>query len=108
MSYKELYRESNELVEERLELVMERIGGIASDKASSVAEPYRAYFTGAAEYLLTLRKLSDQALDGTLAQITETDGAVLKEQLYADVQPKGYAKSFANPAYACAHSGAIP
>ena len=105
MSYKELYRESNELVEERLELVMERIGGIASDKASSVAEPYRAYFTGAAEYLLTLRKLSDQALDGTLAQITETDGAVLKEQLYADVQPKGYAKSFANPAYACAQLG---
>ena len=105
MSYKELYRESNELVEERLELVMERIGGIASDKASSVAEPYRAYFTGAAEYLLTLRKLADQALDGTLAQITETDGAVLKEQLYADVQPKGYAKSFANPAYACAQLG---
>lgn len=105
MSYKELYRESNELVEERLELVMERIGGIASDKASSVAEPYRAYFTGAAEYLLTLRKLSDQALDGTLAQITETDGAILKERLYADVQPKGYAKSFANPAYACAQLG---
>ena len=42
MSYKELYRESNEMVEERLELVMERIGGITSDAASSVAEPYRA------------------------------------------------------------------
>ena len=53
MSYSRLYESSNEFVKERLELVMERIGKIADEKAASVGEAYREYFTGASAYLLT-------------------------------------------------------
>ena len=105
MSYSKLYEESNELVEERLELVMERIGQIAQEKASSVGEVYRAYFTVAAEYLLTLKHLADKAVDGALASMPETEGKELNDLLYADVQPAGYETSYANPEYACGQLG---
>lgn len=105
MSYREMYKESNAFVQERLELVMERITEIAQEKASSVDETYRAYFTGTAELLLALKSLADKAVDGSLAKMTEAEGAALHERLYADVQQAGYATSYANPAYACEQLG---
>ena len=100
MSYSKLFEESNELVKERLELVMERIGQIADEKAVSVQDAYREYFTGASGYLLVLDELAKHALDGSLATISEADGAALNDRLYADVQMPGYETSYANPAYA--------
>lgn len=105
MSYREMYEESNAFVKERLELVMERITQIAQEKASSVDEAYRAYFTVTAEHLLALKCLADKASDGSLAKMTEAEGAALHERLYADVQQAGYATSYANPAYACEQLG---
>lgn len=105
MSYREMYGESNAFVKERLELVMERITQIAQEKASSVDEAYRAYFTVTAEHLLALKCLADKASDGSLAKMTEAEGAALHERLYADVQQAGYATSYANPAYACEQLG---
>ena len=67
MSYSRLYESSNEFVKERLELVMERIGQIADEKAASVGEAYREYFTGASAYLLVLDSLAKKALSGELA-----------------------------------------
>ena len=100
-----MYEESNAFVQERLELVTERIGQIAQEKASSVGEAYRDYFTVTAEYLLTLKELADKALDGTLAKMTEEQGKALNDRLYADVQVAGYETSYANPAYACEKMG---
>ena len=100
MSYREMYEESNAFVEERLALVMERIGQIAQEKASSVGEAYRAYFTVTAEYLLTLKELAEKAVDGSLAKMTEAEGKALNDRLYADVQTAGYGTGYANPAYA--------
>lgn len=105
MSYREMYEESNAFVKERLELVMERITQIAQEKASSVDEAYRAYFTVTARHLLALKCLADKASDGSLAKMTEAEGAALHERLYADVQQAGYATSYANPAYACEQLG---
>ena len=105
MSYSKLYEESNELVKERLELVMERIGQIACEKAVSVGNVYQEYFIGASEYLLVLNALAEKALDGSLAAIPETDGETLNERLYADIQMPGYETSYANPAYACEKLG---
>ena len=105
MSYSRLYESSNEFVKERLELVMERIGQIADEKAASVGEAYREYFTGASAYLLVLDSLAKKALSGELAAISETEGAALNGRLYADVQNPGYETSYANPAYAVANLG---
>lgn len=105
MSYSRLYESSNEFVKERLELVMERIGQIADEKAASVGEAYREYFTGASAYLLVLDSLAKKALSGELAAISETEGAALNGRLYADVQNPGYETSYANPAYAVANIG---
>ena len=55
MQYEELYRESNEMAKERLELVMERIAEIA--KETDVPAEYDAYFRKTAEYLLLLAEL---------------------------------------------------
>lgn len=105
MSYSRLYESSNEFVKERLELVMERIGQIADEKAASVGEAYREYFTGASAYLLVLDSLAKKALSGELAAISETEGAALNGRLYADVQNPRYETSYANPAYAVANLG---
>ena len=50
MSCQEIFRESNEMVGERYELVMERIGKIPQEK--SALEKYQDYFLKVAEFLL--------------------------------------------------------
>lgn len=105
MSYGKLYEESNALVKERLELVMERIRQIAEEKAASVVKDYRVYFTQAAEYLLVLDEVGSKAAEGSLAAVSGEEAATLNEQLYSDVQMPGYETSYANPAYACDQLG---
>ena len=103
MQYEELYRESNEMAEERLELVMERIAEIA--KAADVPETYVAYFKNTAEYLLLLAEMLAKKEAGTLALRTMEECQADNERLFADVAEANYEKSFANPAYAVATLG---
>ena len=105
MSYKELFRESNEQYTERIALVMERIGDIAVDDALMVPEVYRGYFEQMAKYLLLEHRVAEEAISGEFATMTAAQGEQLNQRLYDDVQEAGYEESYANPAYACNRMG---
>ena len=61
MYYEELYRESNELAAERLELVMERIASIAEH--TDVPVQYDSYFKRTAKFILTLADILQRKCD---------------------------------------------
>lgn len=100
MSYQEIYDKTNEEYRERLELVMERISGIAAEDGKSVGEVYRGYFAELSGLFLTLHRLTDNALQGKLAQVSEAEGEAWNRSLFADVQGAAYDESYANPTYA--------
>lgn len=98
MDYRNLLKEENESVEERLVLARERILEIPTEQV--VAEPYRAYFVTVATFLDRMFTLLDQKKDGSLEQLSLAEKKVLNQALYHDVLPENYGKSYANPEYA--------
>ena len=104
MSYEQLFKDVNEEMKERLELVMERIAEIVSEQGEAVREEYRDYFVTTAKYLLLENKILEQALSGELSRMTEAQGEELNHLLYDDIQQK-YDSSYANPTYAVAKLG---
>ncbi len=49
MDYKMMFQQENEIIKERFELSMERIGQMASEH--TVQEPYRDYFARTASFI---------------------------------------------------------
>ena len=88
MSYEQLFKDVNEEMKERLELVMERIAEIVSEQGETVREEYRDYFVTTAKYLLLENKILEQALSGELSRMTEVQGEELNHLLYDDIQQK--------------------
>ncbi len=103
MSYKEIFAVENEEVEERLELVIERIRGIAGEH--TVKEPFADYFNKTAQFILDTYQVLIQKQEGKLEPDTITacpleDLQDTNQKLYADITVGNYKKSYANPAYA--------
>ncbi len=106
MRYKEIYHETNEELKERLSLVMERIGSIREEKAASVEESYRGYFLEMAELLLVMENLTQMELDGSLSEMTASEGKQWNRRLFLDITEPDYADSYANPQCAIRRLGA--
>ena len=87
MKYLELVKESNEELQERYELVRDRVAELAQD--ASEAGKYADYFEKTAQYLVLL----DTIVNGAR-------GKEIIEKLYADIVGEAYATSYANPTYA--------
>lgn len=98
MQYEELYRESNELAKERLELVLERIAEIA--KETDVPEQFDDYFKKTANYILLLAEMLQKKENGLILERSLEECKADNERLYRDVTPGNYEMSYANPAYA--------
>lgn len=98
MSYKEIYKEANELAEERFELVMERIAEIS--KNADVAEKYQDYFKKTAAFILKLADVLKREESGELKSRSMEECKADNAALYADVVVENYETSYANPAYA--------
>ena len=98
MSYKEIYKEANELAEERFELVMERIAEIS--KNADVAEKYQDYFKKTAAFILKLADVLKREESGELKSRSMEECKADNTVLYADVVVENYETSYANPAYA--------
>ena len=92
MNYLELIKESNEELQERYELVAQRVAEIAQD--ASDAGKYADYFEKTAQYLVLL----DTIVNGA-------KGKEIIEKLYADIIGDAYATSYANPTYAVEQFG---
>lgn len=98
MDYRELFREENAAVSERLALSFERIAEIKEEMA--VPEQFLEFFHRTAEFLLQMKDLAEGVLenrydDWSLDQLKE-----LNRQLYEDILEENYHKSYANPTYA--------
>lgn len=98
MKYRELISETNEEMKERLELVMERVKEISVNP--EVKTPYDAYYRQVAAYLTFLSSIYEKAGNGTLSQMSESEGKACNEALYTEIKNENYETSFANPAYA--------
>ena len=92
MKYLELIKESNEELQERYELVRERVAELAQD--SSEAGKYADYFEKTAQYLVLLDTI-----------VSGAKGKEVIEKLYADIVGEAYATSYANPTYAVEQFG---
>ncbi|MGN0143259.1 MAG: aminopeptidase [Roseburia sp.] len=97
--YKNIYKETNEQVAERLELATGRIGDIAQ-AADSVPEQYRTYFKEVSSFLLMLAEIGGMEERGELDQLSLEELEKKNARLYGDILPGHYEESFANPVYA--------
>ena len=98
MKYLEKIKDSNELVEERLALVAQRLAEI--EKNPEVQAPFADYFKTVAAYLLKQLEVEKTAESGELAKWTAEEGKAVNDALYAPFLPEAYENSYANPAYA--------
>ena len=103
MKYLELMKESNEELQERYELVVERVAELAQD--ASDAKKYADYFEKTAQYLVLLNTIVEDAKNGKIASMDEAKGKEINEKLYADILGEAYATSYANPTYAVEQFG---
>ena len=90
-----------ELVKERFELAIGRIGEIASTGAGEeVAAEFCDYFEKTAEFLATIDEVYRLAENGTLFSMPLADKEKLNDILYKELTEKQYEVSYCNPAYA--------
>jgi len=92
-----------ELVQERYRLVMERVGGIISEK--DVSEEFRDYFHTMARFIQMIDKLRIHLENNWHKQALLKQLQELNNQLYEDVLPANYHQSYGNPDFAVKRTG---
>lgn len=90
--------EKAELEKERFMLALERIAQIPNEK--KCAEKYQNYFEKMAEFVLLMKKTWDFVADGSLYKASLEELQKHNRELYEDILPENYEKSYANPTYA--------
>ena len=78
MGYKDLNNETNELYDERLELVTQRLAEI--EKANELYEPFAEYFRKVASYLLLQKHITKNYMTSLRLQITRRHMQILHTQ----------------------------
>ncbi len=86
------------MIKERAELAMERIGEIALER--EVPERYRDYFRRTAGFILTMEALYGEIKNGAVREYDLKTWQELNYKLYKDILPEHYEESYANPDYA--------
>ena len=86
------------MIEERYQLVMERISQIPGE--NTAAEKFRPYFRKTAEFILLLDRLKENIDSGAYRKLSLEDLEQWNQKLYEDILPEHYETSYANPAYA--------
>ena len=103
MKYQELFREENASVRERYELAIERIAAIRLEK--TVSEPFRAYFSHMAEFLLMTGEYFSEVESGAWEEAGLDQLKEWNRRLYEDILPEHYEESYGNPAFAVRELG---
>lgn len=98
LKYRDLYREENKTVEERFNLVMDRIVPIPYEH--SVKEPFGSFFDATAAFISDVKHLyniiSSKSYEGyNIEQLKD-----MNAMYYEGLKPGAYEKSYANPEYA--------
>ncbi|MCM1256997.1 MAG: aminopeptidase [Roseburia sp.] len=95
MGCEELFKESNEMVAERYDLVIERIREIPKEK--SALEKYQDYFSKVAEFLLLADQVLRQVESGEIEGLSLEECQEINRKLYLDILPENYEESYGNP-----------
>lgn len=107
MDYRDLFKEENEGVSQRYDLVMERIAGLGREK--QVKAPFLDYFEKMAAFIAALGQLYDRFDKerglSWVKDYTLDDLKALDDELYGDIFPENYETSYANPEYAADQLG---
>ena len=103
MRCRALWAEENELVSERLELALERIGEIYEDTVA--AAEFKEYFKKVSGYILMVKELLDKIEQEAFEELEYEELEAYNRKLYADLLPENYETSYANPAYAVGKLG---
>ena len=90
--------EEKELIDERYDLVMERIRQIPEEGDKS--NPLLSYFSTCAGFLDRLSVILERSLSGGISAVSTKDLADENRVLYEDVLPEKYGVSFADPDHA--------
>jgi len=91
-----------ELLLERLSLVVERIGEIAEEKTIPALQDY---FATVAKFLLQIEETRIFLQEDGLQKASSEELLARNHSLYEDIMPANYEKSYANPAYAVSKLG---
>lgn len=94
MKYRELLKEENTIITERLELARERIRNI--EREHGIIPPFQDYFNQMAQYILKIEK--QFAFDYVKYSMEELQE--MNAELFDDIRPEHYETSYANPEYA--------
>lgn len=100
MDYRYLLEDENKDILERYQLAMERISQIVEGEENSLSQEINDYFQKVAQFLNKCFITYDQIQDGTFAKMSLQELKEENEAFYADILPKQYESSYANPAYA--------
>lgn len=92
-------------IEERLELVMERIAGIARHDEEELTGAFRDYFTRTAEFILRTHIVLEAVRDRELENWSLREHEEMNRELYRDISPEEYDASYGNPACAVERLG---
>ena len=90
--------DKKDLEKERYELALERISQISNE--SICEENIQVYFQSMAEFVLLMDRTWNIVESGTLRRMTLEELQAFNRELYADILPENYAKSYGNPDYA--------
>ncbi|MBR5338319.1 MAG: aminopeptidase [Lachnospiraceae bacterium] len=94
MDYRVLFKEKNDEVTERFELVSQRIREIPSEE--NVPREYRTYFTYVAEFIRYVNNLATRFMKGAYPD-NSWEWQDVNARLFGDILPGRYEESFANP-----------
>lgn len=103
MKYQELWNDENTQIMERYDLAMERIAEFPQE--TGVQEPYRTYFVEMARFAAQIEDLARRQLREELEGLSLEELQALNAELYRDILPEYYEKSYANPSYAASLLG---
>ena len=98
MKCREIYREENEAVAERLELSMERIREICTEQIND--KNFEDYFQKCAKFICHINELLRKIEKDWLKSASEEELVAENQWIYEDILPENYGTSYANPDYA--------
>lgn len=98
MGYKEIYREANEQVHERYELVMDRIMQLRSEH--QVEERFWSYFRRLADIFVMVDETLKKEESGQLEHRDLSECEEMSWQFYYELQEGNYDRCYANPTVA--------
>ncbi len=97
------FESGNEILNERFQLVKERLEEMASEHLSH--EEYDRYFHAVRDFALLVTGTEKWIREGGFDKASMEELAEQNHKLYEDILPENYDKSYGNPTFACAELG---